>query len=51
MTHDKAVECLEQLENSLVRAESSMKDRDLLISLRILYWMMKDIVKETEDKK
>ena len=51
MTHEKAVECLEQLEKSLARAETSMKDRDLLITLRILYWMIKDIVKETEDKK
>ncbi len=45
MTHDEKVKILDQLENSLVRAESSRKDVDLLVCLRALYSLFKDEVK------
>lgn len=45
MTHDEKVKYLDQLENSLVRAESSRKDVDLLVCLRALYSLFKDEVK------
>ena len=45
MTHDEKVKILDQLENSLVRAESSRKDVDLLVCLRVLYSLFKDEVK------
>ena len=49
MTHEKAVECLDQIEDCLVRAETSKKDLDLLVALRVLYLMCKDKVRETEE--
>ena len=45
MTHDEKVKYLDQLEDSLVRAETSRKDVDLLVCLRVLYSLFKDEVK------
>lgn len=45
MTHDEKVKILDQLENSLVRAETSRKDVDLLVCLKVLYSLFKDEVK------
>ena len=45
MTHDEKVKYLDQLEDSLVRAETSRKDVDLLVCLRVLYFLFKDEVK------
>ena len=48
MTHEKKVEFLDQLEDSLIRAERGKKDLDLLIALRVLYSMMLDDVKKDD---
>lgn len=45
MTHDEKVKWLDQLESSLVRAETSRKDVDLIVALRLLYQIMKEEVK------
>lgn len=47
MTHDDWVKWCDQLENSLVRAETAMKDRDLIVVLRMLYQISQEKVKET----
>lgn len=39
-------EWCDQLENSLVRAESARKDVDLIVMLRLAYQICKDQVKE-----
>ena len=51
MTHDEWVRWLDQIESSLVRAETAKKDIDLLVVLRLAYQICKDQVKGTEQKK
>lgn len=48
MTHDEWVKWLDQLENSLVRAESARKDVDLIVILRLAHAIAKERVKESE---
>ena len=45
MTHDEWVKWADQIENSLVRAESSRKDVDLIVILRLAYQIAKERVK------
>ncbi len=47
MTHEEAVKWLEQIENSLTRAEQAKKDIDLIILLRLAYELAKEREKET----
>lgn len=42
MKHDEWVKWTDQLESSLMRAETSMKDRDLLVVLRLAYQISKE---------
>ena len=49
MTHDEWVKWCDQLENSLVRAESARKDVDLIVMLRLAHQIAKERVKETDD--
>lgn len=39
-------ELLDQLETSLYRAENGRKDIDLLVALRVLYKLIKDMLKQ-----
>lgn len=48
MTHEEKVEWLDQLENSLTRAELGKKDRDLIVLLRWAYKKAKDELKEEQ---
>ncbi len=48
MTHDEWVKWADQLENSLVRAETARKDVDLIVVLRLAYQIAKEKTKETE---
>lgn len=45
MTHAQAVKALDQLIDGLKRAEESKKDVDLLMTMRIVYMILEDIVK------
>lgn len=45
MTHEQAVKALDQLINGLKRAEESRKDVDLLMTMRIVYMLLEDKVK------
>lgn len=49
MTHEEWVKWTDQTENSLVRAEKSGKDKDIIVLLRLAYQICKDHIKE--DKK
>ena len=49
MTHDEWVRWLDQIESSLVRAETAKKDRDIIVMLRLAYQICKDQVKGTGD--
>ena len=51
MKHDEWVRWCDQLEDSLVRAETAKKDRDLLVVLRLAYQIAKEKVKTEERKK
>lgn len=51
MTHDEWVKWADQIENSLVRAESSRKDVDLIVMLRLALKIAVERVKETAPKK
>lgn len=51
MTHDDWVKWCDQLENSLVRAESARKDVDLIVMLRLAHQIAKEQVKKTESEK
>ena len=51
MTHDEWVRWLDQIESSLVRAETAKKDIDTIVMLRLAYQICKDQVKGTEPKK
>ena len=42
MKHDEWVKWTDQLENSLVRAETAKKDTDLLVVLRLAYQISKE---------
>lgn len=46
MTHDEWVRWLDQIESSLVRAETAKKDIDIIVMLRLAYQICKDQVKE-----
>lgn len=46
VTHSEAVAYLEDLEDALRRAETSYKDRDLLVALRAVYLLMREKVRE-----
>lgn len=50
MTHDQWVKWTDQLESSLVRAETAKKDLDLIVVLRLAYNICKERTKETEGK-
>ena len=49
MKHDDWVKWLDQLESSLVRAETAKKDIDILLLLRFAFQVVKEKVKETDD--
>ena len=49
MTHDEWVRWLDQIESSLVRAETAKKDIDIIVMLRLAYQICKDQVKGTGD--
>ena len=51
MKHDEWVRWCDQLEDSLVRAETAKKDRDLLVVLRLAYQIAKEQTKKTEGEK
>ena len=46
MKHEDLVEWVDQLENSLLRAEKGRKDIDIIVCLRLLYTIMKERLKE-----
>ena len=48
MTHEEKVEWLDQLENSLTRAELGKKDIDLIVLLRWAYKKAKEELKEEQ---
>lgn len=48
MTHDEWAKWADQLENSLVRAETARKDVELIVVLRLAYQIAKDKTKETK---
>lgn len=48
MKHDDWVKWLDQLENSLVRAETARKDVDLIVVLRLAHQIAKERVRESE---
>lgn len=48
MTHEEKVAWLDQLENSLTRAELGKKDRDLIVLLRWAYKKAKEELKEEQ---
>ena len=48
MTRAELAEALDQLETSLVRAESGKKDVDLIVALRIVHKIAKDRLKEID---
>ena len=48
MKHDDWVKWCDQLENSLVRAETARKDVDLIVVLRLAHQIAKERVKESE---
>lgn len=48
MTHDEKVAWLDQLENSLTRAEQARKDIDLIVLLRWAYKKAKEEMKNDE---
>lgn len=49
MKHDDWVKWLDQLESSLVRAETAKKDIDILLLLRFAFQVAKEKVKESEN--
>ena len=42
MTHKEITKWMEQIEDSLTRAEIGKKDRDLIVVLRLLYAVLKE---------
>lgn len=50
MTHEEKVKWLDQLENSLTRAEQGKKDLDLIVLLRWAYKKAYEELKEEEKK-
>lgn len=48
MTRKELVEIVDQLENSLVRAEEARKDTDLIVLLRLAHKISKERLKEAE---
>lgn len=52
MTHEEWVKWTDQIENSLVRAETAGKDKDIIVLLRLAWQIGKDhISTKKEDKK
>lgn len=47
MQHSDIIKWIEQIEDSLTRAEIGKKDRDLIVVLRLLYAVLKEREKET----
>ena len=45
MTHEELVKWVDQLEDSLTRAEMAKKDVDLIVVLRLAYMIMKERLK------
>lgn len=45
MTHEELVKWVDQLEDSLTRAEMAKKDVDLIVVLRLAYKIMKERLK------
>ena len=45
MKRDDAVKALDQLQDSLLRAETSRKDLDLLVALRVCNMLLEDWIK------
>lgn len=48
MTHEEWVKWTDQIENSLVRAETSGKDKDIIVLLRLAWQIGREHVKESE---
>lgn len=48
MTRKDEAQILDQLENSLIRAEKGQKDIDLIVALRVLYQMVREQMKEED---
>lgn len=44
------MKALDQLQDSLLRAEESKKDRDLLIALRLIYMILEDWIRRNKDE-
>ena len=51
MTHKEVIDWLEQIEDSLTRAETARKDVDLIVLLRLAYRLTKEKEKELRDDK
>lgn len=50
LKRDAFVSALDQLQDSLLRAETSHKDLDLLVALRVCYMLLEDKVKSRPPK-
>ena len=50
MTHEEKIKWLDQLENSLTRAEQGKKDLDLIVLLRWAYKKALEELKQEEKK-
>ena len=48
MTHEEWVKWTDQIENSLVRAETSGKDKDIIVLLRLAWQIGRDHLKGEE---
>ena len=46
MQHSDIIKWMEQIEDSLTRAEIGKKDRDLIVVLRLLYAVLKEWEKD-----
>ena len=49
MKRADAMKALDQLQDSLLRAEESKKDRDLLVALRVIYMILEYLAKRMEE--
>ena len=49
MTHKECICWMEQIEDSLIRAETAKKDIDLIVILRLAYKMLKERERELRD--
>ena len=49
MQHSDVIKWMEQIEDSLIRAETAKKDIDLIVLLRLAYRLAKEKEKELRD--